>query len=486
MNLEQLRGRLGELVAEMRSLSSAPADHDTEANGEWQMDDAAVERFTVVNAESVTVEAAITDAEARYAAIERSSAVLGGDDAPSNRGVFDTPNQNRAGDPYDLGTLRYDVTPRDLRARAETAIEKDATTDDWVKEAALRTLNAVQDRGQVANLFLHTGSESYRSGFAKLIGGRDWALDDKERQAVARAQSVGTDAAGGFAVPFTLDPTIILTNDSAINPIRELATVKQITTDTWNGVTSAGATASWDAEAAEVSDDAITLAQPSIPVHKMQVFVPFSVEIEGDWAGIQSDLRMAMVDARDRLEATAHIKGTGSGQPTGIEVELDGGSSEVTPATPETFAIADVYNLQRQLPPRYRATADMPAFVAALGTYNEIRQFDTGGGGNLWTQLGGGTPERLLGWRTYEASAADDSVDIDATATEQNWILFVGDWRRYVIVDRVGMTIELVPHLLHTTTNLPKGQRGLIGWLRTGAESIDDNAFRALSIATAA
>ena len=487
MDLEQLRARLRELVAEMRSLTTPP----DEAGDDWDMADEAVTRFDAAETEAATLRDRIATAERRLAAIAESEAVVEGDDstpAPRRSERFGTPNVNRAGDPYDLSSLRMDTTPQDLRARALSAIEADPGSERWALDAAAATLRNVRDHGQVASLFLHTGSPAYRSAFLKSLAGQTWALDDSERQALSaamRAQSL-TTTAGGFAVPFTLDPTVVLTNNSATNPIRNIARKVQITTNTWNGVTSAGATASWDAEAAEVSDDAVTLAQPSIPVFKMQIFIPFSVEIEGDWAGIESDLRMAMVDARDRLEATAHITGNGTSAPTGIQTELDGGSSEIAPATAETFALADVYNLQRQLPPRYRMSADMPTWVGSLGTANKIRQFDTGGGGGLWTQLGNGTPERLLGWRWAEHSEVDDALDINAAATADNFIMFVGDWSRYVIVDRVGMQVELVPHLLHTSNNLPKGQRGLLGWLRTGAESIDDNAFRTLSIPTTA
>lgn len=487
MDLEQLRARLRELVAEMRSLTTPP----DEAGDEWDMADDAVTRFDAAEVEAAALRDKIATAERRLAAIADADAVLEGDDStppPRRSQRFGTPGANRAGDPYDLTSLRMDTSAHDLRARALSAIESDTESERWALDAAATTLRNVQDRGQVASLFLHTGSPAYRSAFIKMAAGQHWSLGDAERAAMAaaqRAQSL-TSASGGYAVPFTLDPTVVLTNNSAINPIRNLARKVQITTNTWNGVTSAGATASWDAEGAEVSDDSITLAQPSIPVFKMQVFVPFSVEIEGDWAGIESDLRMAMVDARDRLEATAHIDGNGTTQPTGIQTELDGTSSEIAPGTAETFALADVYNLQRKLPPRYRMTSDMATWVASLGTFSKIRQFDTGGGGGLWTQLGNGTPERLLGWSAVEHSEVDDWNDLNAAATADNFLLFVGDWSRYVIVDRVGMTIELVPHLFHTANNRPSGQRGLLGWLRTGAESIDDNAFRVLSIPTTA
>lgn len=46
--------------------------------------------------------------------------------------------------------------------------------------------------------------------------------------------------------------------------------------DKWQSVSSAGITASFDAEATEVSDDSITdLAATTISVHKARAFVPF-------------------------------------------------------------------------------------------------------------------------------------------------------------------------------------------------------------------
>ena len=54
---------------------------------------------------------------------------------------------------------------------------------------------------------------------------------------MSRALSL-TSAAGGYAVPVELDPTIMPTSNLAINPIRAIANVKQISVDTFNGVTA--------------------------------------------------------------------------------------------------------------------------------------------------------------------------------------------------------------------------------------------------------
>lgn len=477
MDVEALEQELRQCLALMRSI--ADTEPPPGAGPDWDLSREEVARFDRAEARANEIRQQLNDAEGRRGIImSRSSSGVHGDD----RGTFSI--NRSAADAWDADTIRMDASAADLRARLEAGLDRDSNTPDDVKQGALHTLRSVVgDRRGLALRCLLTGSDDYRAAFGKMACGQQALWTDRERAAMARAQAIGSGGAGAYAVPFTLDPTIVLTNASAINPIRNIARIVTTNSNAWQGVTTAGVTASWDAEGAEVSDDSMTLVQPSIPVFKGQAFVPFSVEIEGDWAGIESDLRMAFNDARDRLEAAAHITGNGTSAPTGIQTELDGGSSEIGPLTAETFAAGDVYALQRALGARYRPNAQ---WVGAIGTFNKIRQFDTGGGGSFWTSLGDGMPERLLGWPAHEASEVDDWYDLDAAATADNFLLFVGDWSKYVIVDRVGMTVELVPHLFHTGNNRPSGQRGLIAWWRTGAELIDDNAIVTLSIPTAA
>jgi hypothetical protein len=92
-------------------------------------------------------------------------------------------------------------------------------------------------------------------------------MTDAERAAFGHAErirnalTIGTDTAGGFLVPFHLDPAVLLTSAGSVNPLRVIARVEPIATDTWNGVSSAGVTAEWLAEEAEAADAAPTLTQ---------------------------------------------------------------------------------------------------------------------------------------------------------------------------------------------------------------------------------
>ena len=471
-----------QIVAEAQYLADELRNIHSEFEGR-ALDTDTETRFNEGNALRLELLAELSKIEAREAEIDevlrtRPANVIEGD---GNKGA---PNMIVRNDPFDMSEVRWNAPVGEVRSKALAAIEQVEGLTDAHREQAEHVLRSVDTRdGRIAKHMLATGAPAYRSAFLKLAAGDGALLSEAERSAVelSRAASL-TDANGGYAVPFTLDPTIIDTGSHSTNPFRQISRVVQITTDAWNGVSSAGVTASWDAEGAEVSDDAPTLAQPSIPVYKGQAFVPFSVEIGGDWANIESDVRMMIANAKDDLEGAAFATGSGSAQPTGITKALDGTTSEIAPTTAETFALADVYKLEGTLQARYRANA---SWVANKVVYNTIRQFDTTGGSAMWERIGAGLPSQLLGYNAYESSNMDGVLP-DAAATADNFLAVIGDFSNYVIVDRVGLSIELVPHLFHTSNNRPSGQRGFLAWWRVGADSVNDAAFAMLSVPTAA
>lgn len=385
--------------------------------------------------------------------------------------------------PFDLSDLSITAGAGEMRDRALRAVEAVDGLEDRHREQAEALVRALPVA--VAQRIAFTGSPAYRSAFQKVVSDRRELLTGDERDALAayeRAASL-TSADGGYAVPFTLDPTIIDTGSHSVNPFRQISRIVQTTTNSWNGVTSAGVTASWDGEAVEVSDDSPTLAQPSIPTFKGAAFVPFSIEIGGDWANMEADIRRMIAVAKDDLEGAAFATGNGTTAPQGIVTALDGTSSEIAPATAETFAIADVYAIESALKASARANA---SWVANKVWYNKIRQFDTNGGAGLWERIGAGQPGALLGYPAYESSNMDGVLP-NAAATADNFGLVLGDFGNgYVIVDRVGLNVELIPHLFATGNNRPSGQRGFYAWWRVGAECVDTSAFAMLSIPTTA
>ena len=278
---------------------------------------------------------------------------------------------------------------------------------------------------------------------------RNVAVVDAEMRAMST-----TAGNGGYMIPLTLDPAILLTNSGSINPLRELATVKQTMTNKWTGVTSAWRNVSeWKSEAAEAADGSPTLGNPSIDVHLGDSFVPYSYEVGQDAVDFLAELSTVLTDSADQLQATAYTTGTGSGQPEGIVTGLIGTASEINAASAETFTAADLYALQNALPARFSNGATWQTHIA-IG--NLVRQFETTSGAHEFPELRE-IPAHILGKRWYENSGIDSAFDPAATAN--NYVALYGDVAKaFYIVDRVGSTLELIPNLVGANQR-PTGPR---------------------------
>ncbi|WP_439030223.1 phage major capsid protein [Gordonia terrae] len=378
--------------------------------------------------------------------------------------------------PWDTSEVRYGQagTADELRHRAEDAIERMPHASQKVREASAGFVERAGDDTRMAELVLGTSSPEYAKAFFKVVRaqGQMAGLEAGEQRALSRAMSL-TDANGGFAVPFQLDPTVILTADGSFNQVRQIARVVTATGDVWHGISSAGVTGSWDGEGTEVSDDSPTLAQPSIPIHKGDVFVAQSFEVEAD-AGLAGEIARMIAFEKDSMESVAFVTGSGSGRPTGIVTALAGTSSVITSTTTDTFAVGDVYKLDTALPARYAANG---SYLGHRGIYNTMRQFDTNGGSALWGQLAEARKSELLGRPDYIAEAMKSAV----TPTQDNHVLVFGDFSNYVIADRIGTTLSYIPHLFGANGR-PTGQSGWFAYFRVGADSVNDGAFRMLNV----
>jgi len=216
---------------------------------------------------------------------------------------------------------------------------------------------------------------------------------------------------------------------------------------------------------------------------RAQAFVPVSMELTQDWGAIQSELAEMIQDAKDDLEATKFTLGTGTNEPTGL---VTGATTIVTgTGGAATFVIGDLYAVEQALGPRFRPRAQ---WFANRFAYNKARQFDTAGGSGVWLQglqpglrndvpVGGNTGFELIGYPANEDSA------MDAVLTTGSEIAVLGDPRYYLIVDRIGMDIEVIPHLFGATNRFPTGQRGFYAFWRNNATVLAAGAFRTLRTA---
>jgi HK97 family phage major capsid protein len=483
----QAVNRLVEIQTEMERIGEldAPTPEDETYFGELRTE------YTEVDGHRKKLERDKALADVRTAAEGRTSGPL-----RTERGAYgdakgngydadpilnpDSIEEKRFRNPWDLSEVRTfsrskGEVAQELRARALSAVEKMAGANDKVREAATNIIEQFDDGdSKIARMCLATSSPEYLRAWSKVASNRGHMVSPEEQKALERAMSL-TDSSGGYLVPFQLDPTVIITSSGSRNQIRQVARQVVATGDTWNGVSSGAVSWSWDAEAAEVSDDTTTFAQPSITVHKAAGFVPISLEALEDEANVTQEVARLLAFGKDTLEAAAFATGSGSGQPTGIVTALTGTASEINAATDGTFALADVYTLDESLPARYRANA---AWLANRAIYNDIRQFDTSGGAGLWERLGADVPSQLLGRPALESEDMDSSPGTAGS----NYVLIVGDFENYVIADRIGMSIEFIPHLFATGNNRPSGQRGWYAYYRVGADSVSDSAFRMLDV----
>jgi HK97 family phage major capsid protein len=359
---------------------------------------------------------------------------------------------------------------KDALSRALSAVDSAPRHVDDAAKEKMHDLLHMDNRHAplIARHMLLTGSPQYHEEFREYVASRGTYVGDTLRAAMSL-----TDAQGGYLVPFTLDPTIILTNAGAANPFRQISTIKTIATDTWNGVTSAGVTAEWTAEGAEAADASPTFTQPTITPKKADAWVFGSYEVLAD-SGFASELGRLLADAKDRLEANAFaVANTGATIPRGVVAAVAAvTASIVTAAATAAFAVGDVYNTSDALRPRDAAQA---SWVANKKIFSLTRRFDTSGGSSFWANLGMGVPNQLLGQPVYEASAMASALTGGAN------VLLAGNFAEYYIVDRVGMAVMYDP-IVKGTNGRPTGQGGWFAFWRVGADVVDPAAFRLLQL----
>jgi HK97 family phage major capsid protein len=362
--------------------------------------------------------------------------------------------------------------------------ERASFPDEW-RESAERT--AVGDP-RVAEHIAVTSDPRYVDGFYDYIAGgwgnipsdivRYCRSVNSERAMTEGAGGTSTTA-GGYMVPPFLDPAIILSNTGVANPMRSIATIKTTTTATWKGVTSAGVNAEWTAEASEMTDASPTLGQPTITPVRADCYVQASFEMIED-TSIAAELAMLFADARDRLEggSTGFVMGNGSTQPMGVvQTLMATTASRVSATTNGVFSVADVFLVDNALSQRWRPRA---SWIANRSIYNAARQFALGSGamtGAFWVDLGANRGSTMLGYGVYEASAMGGTIA--AGTASSNYVLVLGDFSQYFIVDRVGLSVVYNPLVLGSNRR-PTGEVGWAAFWRTSGLAVNADAFRAL------
>jgi HK97 family phage major capsid protein len=481
VTIEELEQRQGEIKTLLKEI-------DTEFAGETLPEEKRAE-WNGLNEELESNKERIEELEARAARIVEIAS--NGDDSTRENGdgasfQVAKPGSVRGNDIFDLTTVRATSDSplgqkEELRDRvlrfAEKAHYPHPKSDKIDVPAHIeglieRTQEAIP--GQTSRYLLEFGSPIYRKAFGKAMTSKGLTSEEM------RALSLGGTA--GYPVPVTLDPTIIPTSNSVVNPARAISRVVSITgSNTWNGVSSPAISAARVAEAGAATDNAQTLVQPTATVTKAHCFVPFSVEVAEDWGALETEFASLLQDAKDDEEGTAFV--TGAGTTVNPQGFVTGASTTFAAPTGLTVTALSLYNFEAALPPRFR---DRSTIVANRGIYNVVRGIDTAGGAALWLYVSqglatqspgpGNTGATLIGRSAYEASA------MQATVVNATKIMVIGDFNYFLILDRIGMNIQNIPFLFGASQgNLPTGQQGLYAWWRNTSKVLYANAFVAMT-----
>ena len=394
-------------------------------------------------------------------------------------------------DGFRLVSLPYrEVRDQALRTIESRSSELSPASQDRL-EALVRTRTVATDGRLIAQRIAATGSRAYESAYDKAMTSKHpgWAPEEvravntfREVQASEqRAASEGTGSAGGFGVPFYVDPTLIVTTlDQA--EIGLVANIVTITTNKWHGVSTPGVSSGFTAEGSAVADGTPTLAQPEIDVWADKFYVPASLELTMDYPGWLDEItRLFMAQwANDVSEYTSI--GTGVAQPKGAFVSMSNQTTSpahVTVTTAGQLGAIDLRKAWSALPERYRLNASWlmsPSMVQQVST-QAAATVTNGLGSSEWTFADSGQP-RLFGRPVVQSSYAPSFTGTTAAA---NYVV-VGDFSRFYIVHRSGLDVELVTGIPNfPASNLPTGSVGVFGVSRFGSDVVDTNAFRILS-----
>ena len=479
---ELLANRLTEIKAELQAIEEQeePTEDDLVRSetliGEFETGKAEHERLLSLERRMDAVRSASIDYRDPGTRPDSTNGISGVDHgADAGRrgylGISHTRN------PYDALVAARSMTlaPGEMISRGVDAVAQAPYITDESKEHATALIERSGKRqgSLIARHMLITGSPEYYQAFEEYM---------QDPTNLSRAALSLTSANGGYLVPFTLDPSVILTNSGSINPYRRISTIKTTATNTWNGVASAGMNAAWLAEAGVVGDNSPTFSNIQITPQKASAWVFGSYEILED-SDFATEVPMLLADAKDRLEESAFAVGTGTSMPKGIFVAatttVTSGAAGVggVPAAGATgtsglWSVNDLYNTQAALPPRFRSGA---SWVTSLAAINIARGFDTAGGASYWTNLGQNSPETLLGGNIYESTSAPTYA-----LTANTKLAVYGDFKQYAIVDRIGMSVMYEPMVTDQATARPTGQGGWFAFWRVGADALVPGAFRTL------
>ncbi len=366
----------------------------------------------------------------------------------------------------------------------------DAVNEDQLKKLgeAIATVSEIKQKQELVELsikrFAAEGDKEDKNGVSAeqkayneaLVGPGGYIRKGVEEKAL----SVISDPDGGYLVTPAMSNRIS-TRIFETSPIRALATVETITTDSLDIIIDDDEpTASWVGETATRSEtNTPAIAKKSIPVHELQAMPKATQKILDD-AGINIEQWLAnkVADKFARSEATAFISGDGILKPKGILDYAAWASAgvyernkieQLNSGSNGDFDGDDLIDLQGILKEVYRPRA---SWLMKRSVFTKILKMKTSNEyifNNFNTIQGSGF--NLLGSTVYFAD------DMPVAATNSLSVAYGDIGAAYTVVDRVGIRIlrdpfTSKPYTLFYTTK------------RVGGDVVNFEAIKLLKLST--
>lgn len=227
------------------------------------------------------------------------------------------------------------------------------------------------------------------------------------------------DADGGYLVPEEYDNRLIQTLNGE-NIMRSLANIITTSGDHKINIAATNPAAAWIEEGGQLTFGEATFKQVLLDAHKLHVAIKVTEELLYDSAfNLEDYILEQFGKALANAEEDAFLNGDGTGKPTGIFHETNGGThlTEVT-----AFKSDDIINLIHALKRPYRKNA---AFIMNDKLIATVRKLKDGNGSYMWQpSYQVGEPDTLLGYPVYTSAFAPEGK------------IAFGDFSYYNIGDR--------------------------------------------------
>lgn len=309
-----------------------------------------------------------------------------------------------------------------------------------------------------------------------------------EMPAERKAMYAGDATTGGFfaSTDFISE---LLEYKLLISPMRKVCRVQPTSGERVQMPALANdATAFWQAEQASYNNSQDpTVSMVNIPVHELRGLLKVSQQnLEDSMFNLEDLIKERLMLQFVKTEGQAFVAGNGVGKPRGLlsyptqlTTTFAGGSAgknnptTVIPYVQSGAATGkinadDVLNVKMDLKADYDPQS---TYIFTRGTLNSIRLLKDAMSRPLWQPFAGANLPSLI----YDSPYLE-MPDMPEIASG-NFCMAVGDFKQYMIVDRLTMNMQQLNELY-----IASGLIGFIARMRTGGDVLVPEAFRLLKI----